>query len=48
MFDSIHTNILWISTAYKIHEYVKELFQMLKDDAVNVLHSVCQQIWKTQ
>ena len=25
-----------------------ELFQMLKDDAVNVLHSICQQIWKTQ
>ena len=25
-----------------------ELFQMLKDDAVKVLHSVCQQIWKTQ
>ena len=24
-----------------------ELFQMLKDDAVKVLHSVCQQIWKT-
>ena len=25
-----------------------ELFQILKDDAVNVLHSICQQIWKTQ
>ena len=25
-----------------------ELFQMLKDDAVNVLHSICWQIWKTQ
>ena len=25
-----------------------ELFQILKDDAVNVLHSVCQQIWKTR
>ena len=25
-----------------------ELFQILKDDAVKVLHSVCQQIWKTQ
>ena len=24
-----------------------ELFQMLKDDAVKVLHSICQQIWKT-
>jgi len=25
-----------------------ELFQILKDDAVNVLHSICQQIWKAQ
>ena len=25
-----------------------DLFQILKDDAVKVLHSVCQQIWKTQ
>ena len=25
-----------------------ELFQILKDDAVKVLHSMCQQIWKTQ
>ena len=25
-----------------------ELFQILQDDAVKVLHSVCQQIWKTQ
>ena len=25
-----------------------ELFQILKDDAVKVLHSLCQQIWETQ
>ena len=25
-----------------------ELFQILKDDAMDVLHSICQQIWKTQ
>ena len=25
-----------------------DLFQSLQDDAVNVLHSICQQIWKTQ
>ena len=25
-----------------------ELFQTLKDDAVKVLHSICQQVWKTQ
>ena len=25
-----------------------ELFQILKDDAVKVFHSICQQVWKTQ
>ena len=25
-----------------------ELFQILKDDGVKVLHTICQQIWKTQ
>ena len=25
-----------------------ELFQIMKDDAVKVLHSICRQIWKTQ
>ena len=25
-----------------------ELFQILKDDAIKVLHSICQQTWKTQ
>ena len=25
-----------------------EIFQILKEDAVKVLHSICQQIWKTQ
>ena len=29
-------------------EILVELFQILKDDAVKVLHSICQQIWKTQ
>ena len=29
-------------------EIPTELFQILKDDAVKVLHSICQQIWKTQ
>ena len=28
--------------------YTVELFQILKDDAMKVLHSICQQIWKTQ
>ena len=30
------------------NEIPVKLFQILKDDAVNVLHSICQQIWKTQ
>ena len=29
-------------------EIPAELFQILKDDAVKVLHSICMQIWKTQ
>ena len=29
-------------------EIPAELFQDLKDDAIKVLHSICQQIWKTQ
>ena len=29
-------------------EILVELFQVLKDDAVKVLHSICQHIWKTQ
>ena len=30
------------------NEISVELFQILKDDAVRVLHSICQQVWKTQ
>ena len=30
------------------HGITVELFQILKNDAVKVLHSICQQIWKTQ
>ena len=30
------------------NEIPVELFQILEDDAVKVLHSICQQIWKTQ
>ena len=30
------------------NEIPAELFQILKVDAVKVLHSICQQIWKTQ
>ena len=31
-----------------IPDWIVELFQILKDDAVKVLHSICQQTWKTQ
>ena len=41
--ESITTNKA--SGGYGIPE---EIFQILKDDAVEVLHSICQQIWKTQ
>ena len=40
---SITTNIASEGDAIPV-----ELFQILKDDAVKVLHSVCQEIWKTQ
>ena len=32
----------------EVMEFQLKLFQILKDDAVKVLHSICQQIWKTQ
>ena len=32
----------------EVKEFQLKLFQILKDDAVKVLHSICQQIWKTQ
>ena len=32
----------------EVIDFSVELFQILKDDTVKVLHSVCQQIWKTQ
>ena len=34
--------------SYFNDEIPVELFQILKDDAVKVLHTICQQIWKTQ
>ena len=42
-FGSITTN-----KASGGHRIPVERFQILKDDAVKVLHSICQQIWKTQ
>ena len=41
--ESITTNKLSGSDGILV-----ELFQILEDDAVKVLHSICQQIWKTQ
>ena len=41
--ESITTNKASGSDGFPV-----ELFQILKDDAVKVLHSICQQIWKTQ
>ena len=40
---------LWIDERHQIYDEIPvELFQILKDNAVKVLHSICQQIWKTQ
>ena len=40
--------IITTNKASGVDEIPAELFQILKDDAVKVLHSICQQIWKTQ
>ena len=51
--DILDSKVKWAlgSTAVnKASGYVGipvELFQTLKDDAIKVLHSICQQIWKT-
>ena len=48
---------MWSQVSLKKHPYEQssggdgipvELFQILKDDAVKVLHSICQHLWKTQ
>ena len=52
--DILECEVKWAlrsTTTNKTSEGVKmsvELFQILKDAAVKVLHSICQQIWKTQ
>ena len=43
--DCIDVLHLWLQRLYGIPV---ELFQILKDGAAKVLHSICQQIWKTQ
>ena len=37
-----------MNKASGVDEIAAELFQILKDDAVKVPHSICQQLWKTQ
>ena len=52
--DILECEVMWAlgSTAANKasgrHEISAELFEILKDDAVKVLHSMCQQIWKIQ
>ena len=52
--DNLECKVKWALgsiTTHKANEGVEipvELFQVLKDDAVKVMHSICQQIWKPQ
>ena len=51
--DILECEVMWalgnitMNKASGGDEIPVELFQILKDDAVKVLHSICQQIWKT-
>ena len=44
----VNTTRLWYFVVVEGNGIPVELFQILKDDAVKVLHSICQQIWNTQ
>ena len=52
--DNLECEVKWASGSITVNKVsggdriAAELFQILQDDAVKVLHSVCQQIWKTQ
>ena len=52
--DILECEVKWALESFTMNkasggdEVPVELFQILKDDAVKVLHSICQQIWKTQ
>ena len=49
--DNLECEVKWGIMTNKVrggNEIPVELFQILKDDAVKVLHSICQPIWKTQ
>ena len=52
--DSLEYEVKWVLGGINMNKATGgygipvELFQILKDDAVKVLHSICQQIWKMQ
>ena len=51
--DILECEVKWALRSITINkasggDRISELFQVLKDDAVKVLHSICQQIWNTQ
>ena len=52
--DIVECGVKWTLGGITMHKasggdrIPAELFKILKDDAVKVLHSICQQIWKTQ
>ena len=52
--DSLESKVKWalgstaVNKASGCDRIPVELFKTLKDDAIKVLHSICQQIWKTQ
>ena len=52
--DTLEYKVKWVLGSINMNKAIgddripMELFQILKDDAVKVLHSICQQIWKTQ
>ena len=52
--DSLECEVKWALGSITMNKVsgsdgvLVELFQILKDDTVKVLHSICQQIWKTQ
>ena len=52
--DILELEVKWALGSFTLNkasgrdEIPVALFQILKDDSVKVLHSICQQIWKTQ
>ena len=52
--DILENEVKWalrstaVNKASRCDEILAELFKSPKDDAIKVLHSLCQQIWKTQ